>query len=114
MYRARLRVYEKVISDMIKVNPMPGEACRIFMYLLGKVGRYNYIPTPAKIASELDLQRSHVSRAYQTMVDYGYLVRDFKGYRMHPSICYRGIASRDDILKKLIAPLQYVDKGANC
>jgi len=100
-------IYDHVLADISKARPLTGEEYRVFMCLLGKVKRDNTVPGPSETAKELDLRQPNVSRAYGELLKYGYLLKDDKGYHIHPMIAWYGSESRriQAIEKALIATL---------
>ena len=81
---------------------MTGESARIFLFLLGKIDNDNHVPGPSDVAQALRLRQPNVSRSYAALLSDGYLVKDDKGYSIHPYICYRGTdAARETAIKNL-------------
>ena len=97
------RIYEHVLSDIARARPLSGGSARIFLYLLGVVRAHNFIPGPSEVAQTLGLKKQNVSRSYQEMLGDGYLLKNAKGYRIYPFICWTGSeAQREDDLSKLL------------
>lgn len=89
-FNYELKIYSHVLADISKAKPLAGEGARILLCALGKIDKNNHIPSPSSVACELNLHRSHVSRAYQVMLRDGYMIKDGEHYCVHPFIAYRG------------------------
>lgn len=62
--------------ELSKDKEITGETFRVFMYLCSRIDFENYIQVPqSEIASDLDLKRSHVSRAISTLEKKGIVIR---------------------------------------
>ena len=75
---------------------MTGEQWRVFAYLVSRLDFDNYLKVPQKdIAEELNMQKSHVSRAIKGLVSLdiitvGPMAGHSKTYRLNPRIAHRG------------------------
>ena len=106
--RKRLRLYDRVLADIILAKPLSGENARIFMFLLGNIDKENKLPPPSVIASAMGLLRPNVSRGYQELMANGYLVKGEDRYSIHPMIAYYGTESgRTHAVEKLMVGKAY-------
>lgn len=92
-------VYGKVLADISRKRPLTATGYRVFMCLLGFE---DDIPGFTVIGNLLGIARQHVYTAFIELLDNGYLLRDDKGYRMHPLIAFNGSEPKREVeLKKL-------------
>jgi len=92
--QGEVRIYNHCLADISKARPLNGEGYRIFHYLLGKITKDNTVPGPSATARDMELERSHVSRAYQQMLSDGYIVKHDDVWSVHPFIAYYGTEGR--------------------
>lgn len=88
--------FQDGMTWMAKQSKMTGESWRVFAFLIGKLDFDNYLCVPQKeIADELNMQRTHVSRAIKNLIDLdvisvGPMAGRAKTYRLNPRIAHRG------------------------
>ena len=73
-----------------RLRELQGASLRVLLHLLLSVGWNNEVPGTKEVAQEMELQQSHISRAYQELFKANLLQRQGEGYRLNPLFCWNG------------------------
>lgn len=88
--------------EWLSKKKLHGETLRILIFLEGKMGYQNVIPSKKRIMLELDLKPGAISRAFKELRTYGVLVQDGDSLILSPMFYWRGtLKQREEMLKRV-------------
>ena len=108
--RKFLKVYQDGMKQLTLRHPeLQGKTLRVLNWLIGDADNQNRTPTVSRVAGDLGMQVSHVSRAYGDLLKVGALVKLDGAYRISPELCWRGTEVQ---LQEMYRQLQVEDRRA--
>jgi len=101
LYDAEIKLVRKNIGGaFLRVFQQPfrlinnlcshGATRKVMMELLASANYQNAVPSTTKIATQLNMPRPSVSRAYRELIDIGFLLKDDNIYYINPVVAWKG------------------------
>ena len=108
--------FQNACEKLSKDKTLSGESFRVLMYLLSHLDFENYIIIKqAEVSQELDMQRSHVSRAIKQLTDKDILIKGQKlgrtySYKLNTTYGWKGKVIRANAFKfsKDVLTIKYI------
>lgn len=109
-----MMTFQDSFITIAKDKELTGEIKSVLFFLMGNLEFENYITIKqVAIAKELDMQKTHVSRAMKLLVAKGIILKvkegTATGYKLNPHYGWKGKVSNRDIELKRIAKQRVVD-----